>query len=503
MQTDFQVGIVGAGFGGIITALELRRAGIDSFVIFERASEVGGVWRENVYPGCACDVPSHLYSIEDQPNPRWTSSYASQPEILEYLKNTARASGLLKYIRFNTRIQEARFVEEEGCWHILDQHGCVCRVRAMVLATGPQNRRFTPAFPGLKSFTGTMCHSAEWDYSIDLKGKRVAVIGTGASSIQIVPNIAPEVAALFVFQRTPAWIMPRGERKISAFEHFLFSNLPFTQKLARWWTYWFMEFVGLAFLGNAFITRRLTRIALNKIEKEVKDPDVRRRLTPGYEIGCKRLLLSDDFYPAFNRPNVSLITDPVSSILPDGVRTVDGKVYEVDHIVLATGFTVADADQYLRIVGRQGRVLEEEWARDGIEAYLGMTVSGFPNMAILLGPNSGLGHSSAVHVMESQLGYVLQYLAALDKAENAFLDVEPEVQRVYNIDIQQRLKRTVWNSGCKSWYLNRMGKNVTLYPGLTATYRRVTARFNARDFQSIEPAMAKSAPALYLPSLRH
>jgi cation diffusion facilitator CzcD-associated flavoprotein CzcO len=483
MRTDFEVGIVGAGFGGIIAALALQREGRDSFVIFERAAQVGGVWRDNIYPGCACDVRSHLYSLEGEPNPAWTGSYAGQAEILEYVKDTVTRHDLRKHIRFRSNVTEVRFLESEGAWQVYENGRPSCRVRKVIVAIGPHSRPLLPSIAGRDSFAGPSFHSSSWDHSVDLKGKRVAVIGTGASAIQIVPNIAAKVKELYLFQRSPAWVIPRGDRTTSAFEKWLFRHLPFTQELVRRAIYWLTEFIGLAFFGNATLNALLTRVALHKLGREVKDPETRKKLTPDYKIGCKRVLISDEYYPAFNRPNVHLVTDGVCEITPTGVLTEDGVHRDVDCIVYATGFVVADSDDYLNVIGREGRVMTREWARTGAEAYLGMNVSGYPNLSILLGPNSGLGHSSALHVMESQMHYVLQYLARLEAlAENAFLDVKPEVQAVYNVDVQQRLKRTVWAAGCRSWYLDKQARNTTVYPGVTYQYRALTRRFRTEAY---------------------
>jgi cation diffusion facilitator CzcD-associated flavoprotein CzcO len=498
INLDYEVGIVGAGFGGIIAALALRRAGRNSFVILERAAAVGGVWRDNVYPGCACDVRSHLYSMAGQSNPSWTTSYASQPEILDYLKDVVAREELAKHIRFGANISEIQFLEQHGCWQVYEDGRPSCRVRMMILALGPHSRPSMPGIPGLATFRGSSFHSSRWDRSLDLTGKRVAVIGTGASAIQIVPNIAPTVSKLFLFQRTPAWIIPRGDRKISAFETWLFRRLPPTQLLSRAAIYWLTEFVGLAFQGNATLNRLLTRVALRKLVREVRDPETRKHLTPSYKIGCKRVLISDDFYPAVNRSNVHLVTEEIQCITPEGIQTTDGLVRELDAIVYATGFIVADTDQYLRVVGRGGRVMTEEWNENGAEAHLGLHVAGFPNLGILLGPNSGLGHSSALHVIESQMKYVVEYLAKLDRlGPNDFLDVKPEVQRQYNLDIQQRLKRTSWAAGCRSWYLDRNGRNTTVFPGLTWQYRVLMRHFRPNDYDVVTPHGGLEAQDVY------
>jgi cation diffusion facilitator CzcD-associated flavoprotein CzcO len=338
-----------------------------------------------------------------------------------------------------------------------------------------------------------MFHSAAWNASLKLAGKRVAVIGSGASAIQIVPNIAADVSRLDVFQRSAPWILPRGSRRIGAFSQWLFRHVPALQTLAREIVYWAMEFVGLAFMGNDRIGNWFSGIALRKLAREVKDPAVRAKLTPDYKFGCKRVLVSDDFYPAFNRPNVALVTEKIARIEPNGIRTGDGRLYEADVIVFATGFIVADTDNYLRVVGTDGRVLADEWDRDGCEAYLGINVAGYPNMALLLGPNSGLSHSSALHVMESQMHYIVQYFEAISKDGTAWLDVKPEVQSLYNVKVQSRLVGTVWAAGCTSWYLNRNGSNAAIYPGLTWQYRRATAQLNASDYVSVSVSVSAEA----------
>lgn len=489
VRVDHEVGIIGAGFGGIIAALQLKRAGRRSFVVFERAMEPGGVWRENVYPGCACDIRSHLYSIATQPNPGWSSSFARQSDILQYLKDVLTRNGLQGSVRYGVEIIAATFLEREGCWQLTDQRGSRCYVRTMIVATGSHNRPSTPSIPGLDTFRGEMFHSSAWNSSVVLAQKRVAVIGTGASAVQIVPNIAPAVAQLDVFQRTPAWLLPRGNRNITSFERWLFRHFPFGQKLERELTYWLLELSGLAFHGNELLNRVLTHIALRKLSTEVRNPAVRQRLTPRYKLGCKRVVVSDDFYPAFNRSNVRLITEPIREITTDGILTMDGQRYDVDVIVLATGFIVTEMDGYMDIVGRGGRILREDWDANGMEAYLGVHVSGYPNLALLMGPNSGLGHSSVLHVMESQMRYIVSWLEQLDGAGPAsYFDVRPERQRRYNADIQRRLTKTVWASGCKSWYLDRNGRNSTVFPGLTNAYRNATARFQVGDYDLVSRA---------------
>jgi cation diffusion facilitator CzcD-associated flavoprotein CzcO len=473
MKADFQVGIIGAGFGGLVAALRFQKEGRNSFVIFERASEVGGTWRDNVYPGCACDVPSHLYSFADELNPNWSRAFSKQPEILEYIKDVAEKHNLRKLIRFKTDIVDLKFIEEPGLWEITDQHGTITRVKLVISATGPLNRPNTPKFKGMELFQGKVFHSAEWDNNYDLKGKRVAVIGTGASSIQIVPNIAPIVGQLTVFQRTAAWVQMRPDHAFSGFAKGLFKTAPAINKFYREMIYWRNEFFGKAFVGNETINRIGSKLSLRHLSKQVRDPETRRKLTPNYKMGCKRVLVSNDYYPAFNRPNVTLETTSIQEWNAKGIITADGIQHDFDAIVLATGFVAAEIELYTTITGLNNRDLLSEWRQTGAQAYRGTTVSGFPNLAFILGPNTGLGHNSVVHMMESQMNYLIDYLKLLENhGPNGYLDVNADIQAKHNQHLQTQFEGTVWQSGCQSWYLNREGKNTTLYPRLTAQFRK-------------------------------
>ncbi len=486
MKPDFQIGIVGAGFAGIIAALRLQKSKPDSFVVFERAAEVGGTWRDNIYPGCACDVPSNLYSISFEPNPDWQRRYSPQPEILEYLKTVVHKNNIESHIRYDSDIVRFEFVEEYGLWKLTDRHERTTIVRTVILAVGPFNRPQLPDIKGIDTFRGKTLHSARWDTSYDLKGKRVAVVGTGASAVQIVPTIAPIVAQLTVFQRTAAWVSNRMDVEVPLVKRRRHQKLPVLQKLKRALLYWFLEFRGLMFMGNERIYRYFHKLAVQKLETEVKDPETRRKLTPDYKLGCKRILSSDDYLPTFNRENVSLETDSIVKITPEGILTGNGTVHELDTIIFATGFEVADFTTDVKIVGRRGRELFTEWREKGLEAYKGTTVSGYPNLAFILGPNTGLGHSSMIHMMESQMNYILKYLDLLEKkGENAFLDLKPEVQQSYNETIDEQFQTTVWASGCKSWYFNRAGRNTTLYPRLTARFRRETKRIDGGEYDFV------------------
>lgn len=493
-SADFDIGVIGAGFGGLIAALALKRAG-RGFVVFERAAEVGGVWRENTYPGCACDIPSALYSFADRPNPDWTSTFPAQSEILAYLRDVAAGDGLLAHIRFGCEIVSLRFDASTGLWEVRDASGALTRVRAVIIATGPQSRPRIPDLAGRATFAGAAFHSAQWDHATEVDGRRIAVIGTGASAVQIVPALAPRAGQVTLFQRTAPWILPRGERAVSATEQGLYRRYPGLLALKRAINYWWLEFIGLAFVGPRVLNDALALVARLKLRREVKDPALRRALTPDYRIGCKRAMVSDDFYPALNRPNVQVVTAPIAGIEAEGVRTGDGALHPADVIVYATGFTVADPEGFLHVEGLDGRVLAQDWAQHGPQALRGTTMAGYPNLAMLLGPNSGLGHSSAVHVMESQMAYVLAWLDARDaEGEGAWLDARAERQASYNAGIQERLKRTVWASGCTSWYLSRGGRNTTIFPGLTHTFRKVMSSFDRSEYVAGRGQGAQAAP---------
>jgi len=486
MQTDYQVGIIGAGFGGMIAALRLKESGRNSFVIFERADEVGGTWRENTYPGCACDVQSNLYSIASEPNPNWSETYSPQPEIWAYMKGVADKHRLRDNIRFNFDVRKAEFVPENGHWKVTDQHGNMVTVRVLIGAIGPLNRPIIPDFEGLKDFQREQFHSARWNHHYDLKGKRVAVIGTGASSIQIVPAIAPIVKDLVVFQRTAAWIAPRNNRKNPELQKKLYAAFPALQLASRNAYYYFNELIGSGFIGNEVIHKVSTAVSLQSY-KVVKDPVTREKLTPKYKLGCKRVLKSDDYLPTFNRKNVHLETSGIAHFTKDSIVTKGGTEYKIDAVVFGTGFEVTDFQTGAQLIGLNGRDIFEYWREKGVAAYHGITVAHYPNFGLLLGPNTGLGHNSVVDIIESQMIYLMQYIAAIEKLPaNAVLDVKEEVQEQHNEALQKQFAGTVWSSGCKSWYMDRNGKNVTLYPRLNTTYRDTVKHFHPEDYSIAE-----------------
>jgi len=486
---DYQIGIIGAGFAGLVAALRLKKSGRNSFIIFERASEVGGTWRDNIYPGCACDVASPLYCFAGEPNTKWSRLYSSQPEILNYIKDIVQNNGLDKYIQYNTEIIDAYFHKESGTWTLTDTMGSNVKVGMLILGTGPLNRPDIPNFPGLSEFKGKQFHSSQWDNNYDLTGKKVAVIGTGASAIQIIPSIVPMVKQLFVFQRTPAWVTPRLDKALTEEQHQRWKKYPVLMKWEREKLYWLNEFLGLGFIGKERVNKTMLKYALRRLEKQVKDPEIRKKLTPNYKIGCKRILKSDDYYPVFNQKHVTLITNPIKKFVPEGVVAGDN-TYQLDSVILATGFIAADMYLKIRIIGINGESLIDKWKVTGAEAYLGTTISGFPNLAFILGPNTGLGHNSVIHMMESQMNYVMQYIHYLEKAGNgSYLDVYADIQKKYNEDLQGKFKGTVWSSGCKSWYLNAAGKNTTLFPRLTGYFRKRTKRFEISDYHLVRKSV--------------
>jgi cation diffusion facilitator CzcD-associated flavoprotein CzcO len=478
---DLSVAIVGSGFSGIGLAIRLRQAGVEDFAVLERGDGVGGTWHFNTYPGCACDVPSHLYSFSFAPNPEWSRTYSRQPEIRAYLRRVVADFGVAPKIRLNTEVTAARWDDGAQRWQ-LETSGGPVRARVLVSATGPLVEPKVPPFPGLERFAGPAFHSARWDHSVDLKGKRVAAVGTGASAIQFVPAIAPGVARLHVFQRTPPWVMPHSSRPISRFEQRLFKALPFTQRLMRGGIYAGRELLVLGFVKQPRIMQGIERIARRHMRGAISDPALLAKVRPDYTIGCKRILPSNQWYPALARDNVELIAgDPIAEVREHSVVTESGAEREVDAIVFGTGFHVVDMPVAKMVYGRDGRALEDVW--DGSpNAHLGTAVAGFPNLFILLGPNTGLGHSSMVYMIESQIAYVMAALRELRGNGHRTVEVRPEAQARFNREVQSRMTGTVWSTGCKSWYMDEKGNNPTLWPDWTWRFRQRTARFDPEEY---------------------
>jgi cation diffusion facilitator CzcD-associated flavoprotein CzcO len=490
MNPDFEVVIIGAGFAGLCMAIKLKEAGETSFVVLERASEIGGTWRDNTYPGCACDIPSHLYSFSFAPSDEWTRIYPTQPEIKSYLKRCAVKAGLTPFIRFTTALEEAAFDEAAGLWRLRVAGGATMTARAIVSGMGGLSRPAFPDIPGMGDFRGPAFHSAEWDHSAELAGKRIAVIGTGASAVQFVPQIAPLAGHLTLFQRTPPWIMPKLDREITPTEHHRMRRLPLYLKALRTRIYWTHEARALAFL-NPKLMKRAERIGRAHLARGIADPALRAKLQPDYTIGCKRVLISNDYFPALTRPNVNVITERIERITPTGVRLVDGTESAADVLIYGTGFRATESLGHVRILGRGGAELHATW-RHGMEAYLGVTVAAYPNLFLLVGPNTGLGHNSMIFMIESQVRYVMSALKLMRRQEARVLEVRAAVQAAFNDAMQTQMKRTVWASGCRSWYMDARGRNSTLWPGFTWQYWLRTRRARPADYETY-PAMAASA----------
>jgi cation diffusion facilitator CzcD-associated flavoprotein CzcO len=475
-MSHVRIAIIGAGFGGIGTAIRLRQRGVEDFLIFERADDLGGTWRDNGYPGCACDVPSNLYSFSFAPRATWTRSFSPQPEIWDYLRECADRFGLHPFLKLGHEVLTVRW---DGRWLLSTSRG-EYTADVLVAATGPLSEPAIPDLPGLDSFDGTSFHSARWDHGHDLTGRRVAVVGTGASAAQFVPEIAPKVAALTVFQRTAPWVMPRADRALTRAERRLFQAVPAVQRLARWSVYWSREMAAVAFLRPRFMAVG-QRIARRHLARQVPDPDLRARLTPSFTMGCKRILLSNDYLPALARDNVDVVTEKIREIRPQGIVTVDGREHPVDTIIFGTGFHVTDSPIAHRVYGRDGRSLADTW-QGSPKAYLGVTVAGFPNLFLLLGPNTALGHTSVVFMLECQIRYLMSALSYLDKAKT--VEPRPEAQKQFVAEVDRRMRPTVWLSGgCASWYLDRTGRNSTLWPGFTWAYRRRLRQFDPEAYR--------------------
>ena len=488
MDQDKRIAIIGTGFAGLGMAIRLRQEDIDDFVVLEKADDVGGTWRENTYPGVQCDVPSHLYSFSFAPNPNWSRTFPLGDEIWDYLRECAVRYRVMPHIRFGEEVQSADWDDERQRWRIETADDTIT-AQVLVAGTGPLHEPSIPAVPGLDRFEGRMFHSAEWDHDHDLTGERVAVVGTGASAIQFVPRIQPKVSRMHVFQRTPPWIMPHPDRALSPLEHRIYRALPPAQLAMRGAVYWARETFVLGFMDRR-LAKLPERVALKHLRDQVPDPELRRDLTPDYTIGCKRVLLSNDYLPALMQPNVELVTDGIAEVRASSVVTAGGSEREVDTIIFGTGFRVTDPPSADLMRGRDGRTLAETW-RGTMEAHLGTTIAGFPNLFFLVGPNTGLGHNSIVFMIESQLNYVLDALRTMDARGAGSIDVRPDVQARYNAAIQKRLRNTVWNTGgCASWYLDHTGRNTTLWPGFTWPFRRLLRRFDADHYELRPPVPA-------------
>lgn len=475
--------IIGAGFSGLCMAMKLREAGMDSFLVIEKSEGIGGTWWENRYPGCACDVPSHLYSFSFDLNPKWSRMFAGRAEIQEYLEESVERHGIRDHIRLKTQLREAEWDENAGLWHATLGDGTMVDARVIVSGMGALHVPHYPEIEGIERFAGPAFHSAAWDASVDLAGKKIAVIGTGASSIQFVPEIAPLAAKLSVFQRTAPWVLPKLDYPIAERWRRRFARMPGLMRTFRTFLFGMLEIRVVGFLKQGWFRKEGTRQARKHLETQVADPAMRAKLTPPYEFGCKRVLISNDFYPALQRPNVELVTEAIKEVRAHSIVTSDRVERPVDVLIYGTGFRVTDMLLATRIIGRGGVEIHDAW-RERISAYLGITVAGFPNFFLLLGPNTGLGHNSVVLMIEAQVRYVMSCLLMMKRRGQAVMEVREATQNSFADRIREKLTGTVWIAGgCRSWYQDqRTGESPVVWPGSVVDYRRRTRSASAEDY---------------------
>ncbi|MCP4435525.1 MAG: NAD(P)/FAD-dependent oxidoreductase [Actinomycetia bacterium] len=476
-----RVVIIGAGFAGLGMAIQCQQQGISDWVLLEKADDVGGTWRDNHYPNCQCDVPSNLYSFSFALKPDWSRSFGWAEEIHQYLQQCTQDFGLNPGIRFDSEVTAAQWDDAGSCWRITTADGWHCTADVMVSGHGPLSAPAVPDIAGLDEFSGPVFHSAHWDHSVDLEGKKVAVIGTGASSVQIVPGIQPEVDELLVFQRSAPWVVPRPDRPVSERRKAIYRRFPALQRLVRQAIYWSRELLVVPMAYRPSLLGAGEAQARAHLARQVRDPELRAKLEPDYSMGCKRVLLSNDYYPALAADNTSLVDERIDKVGTGSILTADGVEHEVDVIVLATGFHVTDHPMADRVRGRDGRTLNEHWS-ESQSAYLGTSVTGFPNMFMIIGPNTGLGHTSMIVMMEAQFAYILGAFDHMRRTGTEVIEVRPQVQRSFNEELQQKLDGTVWASGCASWYLDDDGRNTTLWPDFTFRFRRRLARFDPGSY---------------------
>jgi len=479
--------IIGTGFGGLCMAIQLRKAGIDTFTLLEKASGVGGTWRDNTYPGAACDVQSHLYSFSFEPKHDWSRKFGLQPEILGYMRHCVEKYALSDHIRLNTEVASASFDEHANRWTVTTTDGQSLTADIVVTATGQLNQPAWPNVPGLENFAGKMFHSARWDHDYNLAGKAVGVIGTGASAIQFVPEIVPKVESLSLFQRSAAWVLPKPDRPFRKWEQALFEKFPVWDRIYRYLIYWKNESRALAFTRFNSLLEIFAWQAKRFAKSQVRDPQKLRHLIPDYRIGCKRILISNDWYPAVDQPHVNLVTTGIERVVEEGVITTDGALHMMDALIMGTGFAASEFLSPMNITGRNGVSLNQAWA-NGSEAYKGITVSGFPNLFMLYGPNTNLAHNSIVYMLESQVRYVISCIRTLAEQPGTAMDVKPDRLREFSTTVQQKLQSSVWESGCHSWYLDSHGRNTVNWPGFTFTYRQATQKMEPDDYEFLQPS---------------
>ncbi|MDR3414545.1 MAG: NAD(P)/FAD-dependent oxidoreductase [Nevskia sp.] len=490
-ERPLAVAIIGAGFGGLGMAYYLRQAGVDSFTVFEKGQDVGGVWRENTYPGAACDVPSHLYSFSFESRYPWSKRFAPQAEILEYMRHCARKYALYPRIRFGCEVVSADFDEQRGLWSIGLANGERHTAQVLISSVGQLHRPAYPKIAGLETFKGKTFHSADWDHGYDLKGKSVAVIGTGASAVQFVPAIVKDVKRLYLFQRSAGWVGPKFKAEFSLLEKILLKRLPVLHDLDRARIFGIAEALAYAYLGHPWAERLVTLLSKAQLRYQVRNPALRRKLTPDYPIGCKRLLLTAEWLPALTQGNVEVVTGEIRNVTARGVRAADGNLRQVDAIIFGTGFAATDFLAPMQVRGLGGRDLRTEW-RHGAEAYLGTAVAGFPNFFTLYGPNTNLGSGSIIYMLECQQRYIVQLLQARAAQGWSYAEVTAEAQAAYNREIRDRSRGSTFEGGCHSWYTTADGRNTNNWIGSMREFRRRTARPRLEDFRLVTLQSAKA-----------
>ncbi|MBA0045622.1 NAD(P)/FAD-dependent oxidoreductase [Mycobacteroides sp. LB1] len=479
--------VIGAGFSGLGASHKLLEAGVDDILILDRSDRLGGTWRDNTYPGAAVDIPSMLYSFSFAPNPHWSRVFAPADELRQHIDQLADRFGVRHLIRFNQEVTALDFVEQEGIWRVSTSSGIEYRARTIIMATGPLSDSSLPTMRGMDTFEGHKIHSAKWDHDYDMRGKHVAVIGTGASAIQIIPELVKTAESVKVFQRTAGWVMPRLNVAVPPALRRLYAAVPATQRASRAALYWGHEVAALGLVWNTPITTLIQKLGIAHLRSAVPDPWLRRQLTPSFRAGCKRMLVSSEYYPALQKDNCKLITWPIATISPKGLRTSEGVEHEVDCIVFATGYDVHLDGPPFPVTGLGGRTLKDKWTGHAY-GYKSAHTSGFPNLFLTNGPNSGPGHNSLLVFLEAQIAYAVQGIRTVVDHDLIYLDVREEVERRYNIDIQKRLKRTTWMTGCQSWYLTSDGFNASMYPGFATQYRKQMRDFRLSDYRLVPGA---------------
>ena len=478
------IGIIGSGFGALAVAIELKRAGHTDIRLWERSHDLGGVWRDNTYPGAGCDVPSPLYSFSFEPNPHWSRRYALQEEIHAYIRSVADTYGITPLVRFGSEIVAARWNEESATWTVSVASGedtTEESVDILVSAVGQLSRPVVPRIEGVGSFEGTSFHSAEWDHSFDATGKSIAVVGAGASAVQLILHLARDARTLVVFQRSPNYLMPKPDKPYKAFHKKLFQIAPISQRLERGGVWAVTEQFARGLDDESRVGRINKAIAMWHLRKQVKDPELRAKLTPDYPIGCKRILFSNDFYPALAQDNVDVVTHAITRVTPKGVVDTEGVEHEVDAIIYATGFDTQDFLQSIDITGTHGQKLATQWA-DGAHAYLGMYVPHFPNLFVTYGPNTNLGGGSIIFMLEAQARHMRQTLDRMVAGDYRTVEVTEEAELAYDRDLAEKLEHSPW-AHCDNWYRHRSGRITSNWPGSTRPFAQATRNLDPTAFR--------------------